>query len=102
MQCEKCDERGAVRITEMFGGKPVDRFFCMPHAKRELGVQISPEWEALLDWIAAQFKQHGALPSAAQIAQHGGAGTRLAELMEDCPEDSYLLINDAVRGRLVT
>lgn len=100
MRCEKCAELGTVRITEILAGKPVDRFFCKPHARQELGVRTSQEWEALLDWITAHFKQHGTLPSALEIARQGEAGTRLAEFANHCPEDSRQLMRDAVRERL--
>ena len=100
MQCEKCGESGTVRITEIVAGKPVDRFFCKPHAREELGVRRSEEWEALGDWIAAYFKQHGTLPTAAEIAPHGQAGRSMAQFVEHCPEDSRQFMRDRLRDRL--
>ena len=72
MHCDFCSEPVAVRVTEVRAGEPVDRKFCKQHAAEKLGVRGAEEWEAFLGGLVAHFKQHGTLPTAAEVSQQGG------------------------------
>jgi hypothetical protein len=82
MQCEICHGPGTEHITEIDGGKIVNRCFCPQHAHGHLGVS-EQEWTEFYDWIAPYFKQHGKLPPIDEIAKHDKLGAGYANGIRD-------------------
>ena len=102
MQCEACSEPGNVRITEVLDGKPVDRYLCKLHAATQLGLPTPAEWEAFLGWAVSYFKEHGALPPAAEMLKHGEVGARVAEVYQRHPDEMLNQLQKDVQKRLAS
>ena len=100
MQCEACSEPGNVRITEVRDGRPVDRHFCKRHAAKQLGLPAPEEWEAFLAWVVSYFKEHGALPAAAEMLKQGEVGAHMAKVYERHPDEVLNQLHKDVQKRL--
>lgn len=66
-QCQECSELGTLRITEISGGKPVDRWFCKSHSPASLN-ELADHWNSLFGWLATYLRANGRMPTLPEIS----------------------------------
>ena len=101
MQCEACTEPATIHFTEVSAGKPVERNYCKRHAAEGAGISERLfEWGGLIDWIVAHYKEHGALPTAAEVSQQGKIGAGVATVWQHDGDGVFEDIRHAVEKRI--
>jgi len=94
MKCQKCERPALVHITDLTGGKIIEKHLCPEHAKEYL---TQPAGETVgLTGLAAALAQH-----MAQKMQVGQTSAELAELdQQTCPVCGITFYEFRSQGRL--
>lgn len=94
MKCQKCERPALVHITDLVGGKVIEKHLCPEHAKEYLS-QPAGESSASSGLAAALAQQ------LAQKMQAGQASAELAELdQQTCPVCGISFYEFRSQGRL--